>query len=122
MIDTVDQTKGFLMEPNRFWSLLARKLAGDASLRDLYKLEKLVFEHPELQFWQRLVGVLWNNRETLKQSPLEKKSFYSFYRRFTHSNTCDLKPKLAKSKIDLAFFVINAKPDSGVFFSNCSVC
>ena len=67
--------KGFVMEPNQFWSLLARKLAGEASLRDLYELEKLVFEHPELRFWQRLVRELWNNREDIEKEPGGEEKF-----------------------------------------------
>ena len=63
------------MEPNQFWSLLARKLAGEASLRDLYELEKLVFEHPELRFWQRLVRELWNNREDIEKEPGGEEKF-----------------------------------------------
>lgn len=63
------------MEPTLFWSLLARKLAGEATLRDLYELEKLVFEHPELRFWQRLVRELWNNREDIEKEPGGEEKF-----------------------------------------------
>ena len=63
------------MEPNLFWSLLARKLAGEATLRDLYELEKLVFEHPELLFWQRLVRELWTNREDIEKEPGGEEKF-----------------------------------------------
>jgi hypothetical protein len=63
------------MEPNQFWSLLARKLAGEASLRDLYELEKLIFEHPELSFWQRLVRDLWNNRAEIEKEPGGEEKF-----------------------------------------------
>ena len=67
------------MEPNQFWSLLARKLAGEASLRDLYELEKLVFEHPELRFWQRLVRELWNNREDIEKEPGGEEKFLQLH-------------------------------------------
>ncbi len=57
------------MEQPNFWSLLARKLAGEASLRDLYELNKAVYEQPELQFWLRLVTELWRNREAIEKEP-----------------------------------------------------
>lgn len=57
------------MEQHKFWSLLARKLAGEASLRDLYELDKVVYEQPELQFWLRLVTDLWRNREAIEKEP-----------------------------------------------------
>jgi len=63
------------MESNQFWSLLARKLAGEATSRDLYELEKLVFENPELRFWQRLVRELWNNREAIEKEPGGEEKF-----------------------------------------------
>ena len=57
------------MEPGNFWSLLARKLAGEASLRELYELNKVVYEQPELHFWLRLVTDLWRNREIIEKEP-----------------------------------------------------
>ena len=73
------------MEENQFWNLLARKLAGEASLRDLYELEKLVFEQPDFQFWLRLVSDLWNNREAIYKEPGGEEKFlqvlYEAYKR-----------------------------------------
>ena len=63
------------MEQPKFWSLLARKLAGEASLRDLYELNKVVYEQPELQFWLRLVTELWQNRETIEKEPGGEEKF-----------------------------------------------
>jgi len=63
------------MEQHKFWSLLARKLAGEASLRDLYELDKVVYDHPELQFWLNLVTNLWRNREAIEQEPGGEETF-----------------------------------------------
>jgi hypothetical protein len=63
------------MEQHKFWSLLARKLAGEASLRDLYELDKVVYNHPELQFWLKLVTNLWRNREAIEKEPGGEETF-----------------------------------------------
>lgn len=63
------------MEQDQFWSLLARKLAKEASLRDLYELEKIVAAQPELQFWLRLVNELWRNREEVAKEPGGEEKF-----------------------------------------------
>jgi hypothetical protein len=63
------------MEQHKFWSLLARKLAGEASLRDLYELNKVIYEQPELQFWLRLVTDLWRNREAIEKEPEGEETF-----------------------------------------------
>jgi hypothetical protein len=70
-----NQRKACFMEENQFWSLLARKLAREASLRELYELDKLVFEQPDLQFWLRLVSDLWNNREDIYKEPGGEEKF-----------------------------------------------
>jgi hypothetical protein len=67
------------MEQEKFWSLLARKLAGEASLRELYELEKLVYEHPELQFSLRLVTDLWRNREAIEKEPGGEEKFLQLF-------------------------------------------
>ena len=63
------------MNEAKFWRLLARKLAGEASLRDLYELNKVVYEQPELQFWLRLVSDLWRNREAIEKEPGGEETF-----------------------------------------------
>ena len=63
------------MEQHKFWSLLARKLAGEASLRDLYELKKVVYDQPELQFWLRLVTDLWRSREAIEKEPGGEETF-----------------------------------------------
>lgn len=68
------------MEQHKFWSLLARKLAGEASLRDLYELNKAVYEQPELQFWLRLVTDLWRNREAIEKEPEGEEKFMQLLR------------------------------------------
>jgi transmembrane sensor len=86
------------MEPNQFWSLLARKLAGEASLRDLYELEKLVFENPELRFWQRLVRELWNNRDDIEREPGGEKKFLQLLHDAYEQQYLRSKPKVPKKK------------------------
>ena len=63
------------MGEDQFWSLLARKLAREASLRDLYELEKIVAAQPELQFWLRLVNELWRHREEVANEPGGEEKF-----------------------------------------------
>ncbi len=63
------------MEQHKFWDLLARKLAGEASLRELYELDKVIFEQPKLQFWLRLVTDLWRNREAIEKEPGGEEKF-----------------------------------------------
>jgi transmembrane sensor len=86
------------MEPNQFWSLLARKLAGAATLRDLYELEKLVFECPELRFWQRLVRELWNNREDIEKEPGGEEKFLQLLKEAYRQQFLRLKTKAQKKK------------------------
>jgi hypothetical protein len=87
------------MEQPNFWSLLARKLAGEASLRDLYELDKAVYERPELQFWLRLVTELWRNREAIAMEPGGEERFlqvlqevyqkkYLQYKTMMHKKAC----------------------------------
>ena len=92
------------MEPNQFWSLLARKLAGEASLRDLYELEKLVFEHPELQFWQRLVRELWNNRDDIEKEPGGEEKFLQLLQGAYREQYLRLKTKAQKKKNGCCIF------------------
>ena len=63
------------MEQHKFWSLIARKLAGEASLRDLYELDKVIYEQPKLQFWLRLVTELWRNRDAIEKEPGGEEKF-----------------------------------------------
>ena len=57
------------MESDQFWNLLARKLAREASLRELYELDKMLYFNPELQCWMRLMTDLWNSREEIIKEP-----------------------------------------------------
>lgn len=63
------------MEQHQFWKLLARKLAGEASSRDLYELDKLTYGQPELQFLLRLTTDLWRNREAIAKEPGGEETF-----------------------------------------------
>ena len=80
------------MEQPEFWNLLARKLAGEASLRDLYELDKITYEQPELQFFLRLVTDLWRNREAIEKEPGGEEKFLQLLKeayqwKFLHDKT-----------------------------------
>lgn len=63
------------MEESRFWSLLARKLAGEASLRDLYELDKALSEQEQFRFLAKLMTDLWKNREEIASEPGGEEKF-----------------------------------------------
>jgi hypothetical protein len=92
------------MEPTQFWSLLARKLAGEASLRDLYELEKLVYEHQELRFWQRLVRELWNNRDDIEKEPGGEEKFLQLLQDAYRQQYVRSKTKTHKKQIRFCIF------------------
>ena len=95
------------MEPNQFWSLLARKLAGEATSRDLYELEKLVFENPELRFWQRLVRELWNNREAIEKEPGGEEKFIQILQQAYRQEYFHLATKSRKKQNRFCIFSID---------------
>jgi hypothetical protein len=68
------------MNQQKFWDLLARRLAGTATLRDLYELDKIVYEQPMLQFWLRLVLDLWRNKEAIEKEPEGEQTFVRILR------------------------------------------
>lgn len=67
------------MEQHKFWRLLARKLAGEASLRELYELDMVIYEQPELQFWLRLVTDLWKSRDAIEKEPGGEETFLQVF-------------------------------------------
>jgi transmembrane sensor len=54
------------MTQDRVWILLARKLAKVATTRELYELEKLTIENPQLHFSMKLISSLWQKRDELQ--------------------------------------------------------
>ncbi|MBB1286003.1 hypothetical protein HRH25_16590 [Flavisolibacter sp. BT320] len=84
------------MEENKFWDLLARKLAGEASLRELYELDKVIYAEPRLQFLARLVMELWRNREVIAKEPEGEDRFIqiiqeAYLRKLLHDKSADCK-------------------------------
>ena len=53
-------TTACYMTENRYWNLLAKKLAGDASAEELQELETLIKLHPEWNYSAELIENLWN--------------------------------------------------------------
>ncbi|HEV7330502.1 MAG TPA: hypothetical protein VGN63_05630 [Flavisolibacter sp.] len=86
------------MEQQKFWELLARKLAGEASLRDLYELDKVIYAEPRLQFFLRLVTDLWRNREAIEKEPGGEERFLqllqeAYRRKYLHDISLPHKKK-----------------------------
>ncbi len=50
------------MSQERFWILLTRRIAGEASPEDLAELEQLMQQHPEWQFASQNLEDIWNTR------------------------------------------------------------
>ncbi|MBO9657556.1 MAG: FecR domain-containing protein [Chitinophagaceae bacterium] len=50
------------MSQERFWILLTRKIAGEASPEDLTELERLMQQHPEWQFASQNLEDIWNSK------------------------------------------------------------
>lgn len=50
------------MSQERFWILLTRRIAGEASNEDLAELEQLVKQHPEWQYALQNLEDIWNSR------------------------------------------------------------
>lgn len=50
------------MSQERFWILLTRRIAGEASPEDLAELEQLMQQHPEWQFASQNLEDIWNSK------------------------------------------------------------
>lgn len=61
------------MDQNRTWVLMARKLAGEASLADLVELERLLDENPRYQFAFELTQTYWlqHPEQSLSEKEIE---------------------------------------------------
>lgn len=62
------------MQNDRFWELLARKIAGEASERELLELEQALKTHPHLHFPLNTFSDLWqpNNQKSIENQEVEK--------------------------------------------------
>src|SRR6476469_9359079 len=50
------------MTENRYWNLLAKKLAGDAGVEELQELESLVKSHPEWHYSTEFIENIWKSK------------------------------------------------------------
>jgi ferric-dicitrate binding protein FerR (iron transport regulator) len=50
------------MTENRYWNLLAKKLAGDAGVEELQELESLVRSHPEWHYSTEFIENIWKSK------------------------------------------------------------
>ncbi|GAB3423428.1 hypothetical protein [Niabella aquatica] len=55
------------MSENRIWLLMARKLSGEASEKELKEFEELLKEGPELLFLYEIISCFWNNDAVIHQ-------------------------------------------------------
>ena len=73
------------MSQEKFWVLLSKKLAGEASANELLDLEALILEHPEWQYAIQNLGDLWNHHPT-KDSMKEEDAYMLHLHRMTKKN------------------------------------
>ena len=57
------------MPQNRFWNLLAKKLAGEASIAELQELEELMRNNPDWHYPAQHIDDIWNM--SMKDDPYE---------------------------------------------------
>lgn len=50
------------MSQEKFWILLSKKLANEATLSEIKELELLIQEHPEWQHAVQNIGDVWSSR------------------------------------------------------------
>ncbi|HEX6192326.1 MAG TPA: FecR family protein [Chitinophagaceae bacterium] len=73
------------MSQEKFWVLLSKKLAGEASGNELLDLEALILEHPEWQYAIQNLGDLWNHQPT-KDTMQEEDAYMLHLHRMTEKN------------------------------------
>ena len=87
------------MSQHRFWNLLGKKLAGDASEDEIFELEKLMKVHPELLYAAQHIEDLWKMRDRNKTDESEE-AFIAHFRKMRNiwpvpmESTDPLPPKL----------------------------
>ncbi|MGN6435603.1 MAG: hypothetical protein ACTHMM_03685 [Agriterribacter sp.] len=60
------------MNEKNVWTLLARKLSGEASEEDIRELEKLVMRNPAQTYELEVVLNFWNNARLIMNEAEEK--------------------------------------------------
>src|SRR5688572_13624710 len=73
------------MSQEKFWVLLSKKLAGEASGPELKELEDLITEHPEWQYAIQNLQDLWRH-ETQKDTMQEEDASMLHLHRMTEQN------------------------------------
>ena len=73
------------MSQEKFWVLLSKKLAGEASGDELLSLEAMIIEHPEWQYAIQNLGDLWNHQPS-KDSMQEEDAYMLHLHRMTEKN------------------------------------
>lgn len=64
-----------MKDPNRLWSLIARKLAGEASAEELQELRELLKENPDTHFSVQVLSDLWDRSQQGIDLPETEKAF-----------------------------------------------
>lgn len=79
------------MTQNRFWNLLAKKLAGEASPEELAELEQLMREHPDWIFAAEHIEDLWKLK-TISPDPHEAELAFDLHFKNIQNDTGHLSP------------------------------
>ncbi len=57
------------MQDERLWTLIARKFAGEASVKELDELGKLMKDNPEVSYQFEMLAEFWKTRSSLYEKP-----------------------------------------------------
>ena len=60
-----------MTERSRIWTLMARKLSGEATPDELTELERLQQQHPEITYSLQLIEDLYRSRPPLEETKTE---------------------------------------------------
>lgn len=58
------------MDNERIWTLVAKKLAGEATAEDILELYDLLKEHPEVHYSLEIFDELWQQNQFAKDRPV----------------------------------------------------
>lgn len=58
------------MDNERIWTLIAKKLAGEATAEDILELYDLLQEHPEVHYSLEIFDELWEQNQFAKDRPV----------------------------------------------------
>jgi len=59
------------MSPSRFWNLLAKKIAGEATAEELHELESLLLANPDWAYQSEQIQQLWQSKSDTNQRESE---------------------------------------------------